>query len=36
MEEAKVTFYRFDKCGLFEYGAEESKRKRAIKPTYQY
>lgn len=25
MEEAKVTFYRFDKCGLFEYGAEESK-----------
>lgn len=25
MEEAKVTFYRFDKCGLFEYGAEKSK-----------
>lgn len=25
MEEAKVTFYRFDKCGLFEYGVEESK-----------
>ncbi len=25
MEEAKVTFYCFDKCGLFEYGAEQSK-----------
>lgn len=25
MEEAKITFYNFDKCGLFEYGAEEPK-----------
>src|SRR5690625_568763 len=25
MEEAKVTFYKIEKCGLYEYGADVSK-----------
>lgn len=25
MEEAKVTFYKIEKCGLYEYGSDDPK-----------